>query len=392
MSPLRRFVYALLASAFLLFISAVSVRNWWGERLLTRARVEQKRGNVNGAGDLYRRALGCGKDEAAVELARMAFYRRQWDVAEAFARQAISMNPLQGYVHVLLAYTGAARGTERDSAGVDLVIEECRRALSLEPAKGDLWRSCGDLMLRLYAAEVVNGGDEELLSRYRREVVKAYRQAIRRDRAGARKLVAFLAEASPDVGILLEVAEGEDLPVLTEAVSRLLEAERWEESKDTYWKAAAHSPAPGTYRVAAAGALVRARRGEEAYTILREYLALSPDDAEAVFRAAEIGAGRGKETWEEAKSLYLEAIGLRPENHEWRRRFAVKLYQRGEASEAFAHLEKVLGSRPEDAEAWHYSGRILADRGEDGEARLRLRKALSLRPGNSSYRKALGEL
>lgn len=391
MDRLKRGLAATVAVALLLFISTVAVRNWWGERLLSRARSEQKRGNINGASELYLQAERYGRDEAAVALARLAFYRREWDDVRRHAGRAIDLNPLRGYPHVLLASARAAEKEVLRVEGMEQVMDECRRAVALEPGNAGLWKSCADLALRLSLAAAEEEGGT-LLREYREETAAAYRQAIRYDNRQAGGIVAALARSHPDGTFVLDVVADGELPTLRAAVGSLLEEGRWGEVAGSYWEKAAISSSPGLYYRAAAESLRRLRRHEEAYVVMSRYLALAPDDAEAHYRAAETGFARGKEAWEETRGLYLRALALDPDSVVYRRRYGVRLYAMGELAEAQSQFERVVEKDPGDAESYFYLGRILEKAQERSDALSRYRKALSLRPQHGAYRKAVEAL
>ena len=391
MDRLKRGMAATLAAALLVFISTVAVRNWWGERLLSQAQSEQKRGNINGASELYLQAAKYGRDEAAVSLARLAFYRRRWDDVRRHAGRAIELNPLRGYPHVLLAYARAAERDVRRAEGMESVMDECRRAVVLEPSNAGLWKSCADLELRLsLAADREEGGS--LLKEYRRETAEGYRQAIRHDSRQAVGIAASLARTHPDGTFVLDVVGDGELPVLRAAVGALLEKGKWEEVADVYWERAALSSSPVLYYRAAAESLQRLRRQEEAFAVMSRYLVLTPDDAEAHYRAAEISFARGKEAWEETRRLYLRALALDPGNGDYRRRYGMRLFGMGELAEAQSQVEQVIERDPGDAEAYFTLGRILEKAEEKSAALSQYRKALSLRPRHSAYRSAVEAL
>jgi tetratricopeptide (TPR) repeat protein len=391
MDRLKRGLAALAAAVLLIFISTVAVRNWWGERLLTRAQSEQKRGNINGASELYLQAEGYGRDEAAVALARLAYYRRRWEDVRLHARRAIELNPLRGYPHVLLAYARAAERSALQVEGMEQVMDECRRAVALEPSSAGLWKSCADLALRLsLAAGREDGG--LLLEEYRGEMAEDYRQAIRHDSRQAVVIAAALARSHPDGTFVLDVIGDEDLQPLAAAVGALFEEGKWGEVAGDYWERASHSSSPGPYYHAAAQSLQRLRRHEEAFAVRSRYLALVPDDAEAHYRAAETGSALGKEAWKETRRLYLRALELDPDNGDYRRRYGVRLFGVGEPGEAQSQLERVVEKDPGDAEAYFALGRILEKAQEKEIALAHYRKALSLRPQHRAYQKAVEAL
>lgn len=308
MERARRVLTATLVALLVVTLSGAALRSWWGDRLMGRARSEQKRGNILGAEVLYRRALACGKEEAAVTLARMSFFGGEWEDLRRYARQAISLNPLQGYPHILLGHARAAESGFRSPAGVDAVLKESRRAVLLEPTNTGLWRLYADLALRLYVDEALTWKDGDLAARYRREVVRAYRRALLLDPESARDTISFLVDGAPDVPLLMEITAGQKAHVLEELVRILLGKGRWEEASDSYWEASSRSSSPRAYRLAAADALRRSGRSGEASVVLQEHLLSSPRDAEALLRAAEVSAGQEGRNPEEREELFRRAL------------------------------------------------------------------------------------
>lgn len=389
MNRAHRILPAALTVLLVIILSGAALRSWWGEHLMSRALSEQKRGNILGAEVLYQRALKCGKEEAAVTLARMAFFGREWEDLRRYARQAVALNPLRGYVHILLGHARAAEKGFRSPAGVDAVLKESRRAVLVEPTNADLWRLYADLALRLYVGEVLTWEDGDLTGRYRGEVVRAYRQAIRFDPERTRDTLSFLVDSVPDTPLLMEITAGQEAQVLEDLVGILLGKGRWEEARDSYWDTSSRSSSLRAFRLAAAEALRRSGRSGEASAVLQEYLLSSPHDAEALFRAAEVGVGQGGKTSEETERLFRRALELEPENWAWQRRFAVFLFHGGNVSEAFSRLRQVVKAKSGDAETYYYLGRIMELQGDAEGARGHFRRAIALSPGNEVYRKAL---
>jgi tetratricopeptide (TPR) repeat protein len=289
------------------FSSVVAVRNWMGERALTEARKEQKRGNINGARDLYGEALSRGRTEGAVALAKMALYRRDWNGVETHAAQAMAADPSDGYPHILLAHAAAVSGNPEGAEGAELVLGECRKAAVLEPLNGKYWKSCADLTLRLTAAE----------ARYRAEAVAAYRQALRFSPGGESEVLRFPAQVYPDVSFLAETVMEADVAGMTAAAGLLLELGRWEESRAAWWRVAEESAVPGAFSLAAARALARRGRHEEGLKAYEMAVASLPDDDRAWF-----GMGRSAEKtgdMAKAEASYRRAVQLKEGNVRYRK-------------------------------------------------------------------------
>jgi hypothetical protein len=389
MKGFKRVFGAAAAAGLLVFSSTVAVRNWRGERFLEEARTEQGRGNINGARRLYEKALRGGREEAAVALAKMAFYRRDWDWVRRYATEAVRINPMQSYVHMILAYTRAAEEEVRGKEGVEDVFRECRRAVALDPTDGGLWKSYADLSLRVYVGEVRNWDDEGERKLYRDETVHAFRQALRYDPGKAGEILRAPAEAHPDEEFLPAIVRDLDASSLTAAAALLLESGRWKSDEGTWWYEASKSASPREYYLAAAEALRRRKRHGDAFDVLSRYLAANPDDAEIMYRAAEEASALGRETWDAANGLYLGALQREPESVAYRRGYGMRLSSFGEPEEALRQLSIVAAADPRDAPVHFTMGRMAEKMHDIEGARRHYRRAVSLRPRSRSYRAAL---
>jgi len=180
---MRRSTSVLVACGALLllgFSSVAAVRNWMGERALSEARKEQKRGNINGAQDLYGEALALGRTEGAVALAKTALYRRDWKGVETYTAEAMKADPSDAYPHLILAHAAAVSAMPEGVEGVEVIFGECRKATSLEPLNGKNWKSCSDLTLGVYMREIVHWSEKSEKERYREETLAGYRRALER--------------------------------------------------------------------------------------------------------------------------------------------------------------------------------------------------------------------
>jgi tetratricopeptide (TPR) repeat protein len=246
----------------------------------------------------------------------MSFHRRQWEDLRRYARKAAAINPLQGYVHILLGY---AREAEVESWGpeeVEYVLDECRRAVALEPRDGSLWRSYADMTLKLYGREVLTWDDPVQEEKYRREAVEAYRGTLATDPRGSRALIAFLTGAVPDPLFLMEVTAGSEPPVLTELVFQFLKKGRWERAAEAYWETASGSSSRRSYYLAAAEGHRRMKLHSKAAGVLRDWVDGFPDDADALYHLGRIlerlGDGEG------ARRQFGRALSLSPGNSTYR--------------------------------------------------------------------------
>jgi tetratricopeptide (TPR) repeat protein len=319
----------------------------------------------------------------------MAFYSRDWDEVRWYASEALRINPVQSYVHLILAYTRAAEEEVLGREGVEDVFRECRRAVALDPTDGGLWKSYGDLALRIYAGEVRGWADEKDRNLYRDETIHAYRQALRYDSGRPGEILRAPAEVHPDREFLPAVVRDLDVSVLTAAVALLLESGGWESDEDTWWSEASRSASPGEYHLAAAEALRRGKRHGEAYEVLARHLSSSPEDAEVMYRAAEEASALGQETWETANDLYLGALQREPESVVYRRGYGMSLARFGEPRDAFRQLVQVAAADTRDAHVHFTLGRMAEKMHDIEAAREHYRRAVSLKPRSGSYKAAL---
>ncbi len=211
MKGVRRVLGAAAATFFLITICVVAVRNWVGEGLLSQARSAQRRGDVNGATDLYQRALDLGREDAAVDLARLAFGKRDWKGVRDFVSRAAAINPVRGYLRILEADALAAETDQWDETRVEVILEECRRAVKLDPTNPNIWKSYGDIALGIYSGVLERRPADPNTIRYRGEMVQAYHQAIRFDSRLGQTIINQAAAVYPDARLLLRIS-GSDNP------------------------------------------------------------------------------------------------------------------------------------------------------------------------------------
>ena len=90
-------------------------------------------------------------------------------------------------------------------------------------------------------------------------------------------------------------------------------------------------------------------------------------------------------------ALLREVLALKPDDRDARWQLATILEKMGRIAEAEPEFRALLASRPDDAPALNYLGYALADRGlKLTEAEELIRRALVFEPGNAAYRDSLG--
>lgn len=94
---------------------------------------------------------------------------------------------------------------------------------------------------------------------------------------------------------------------------------------------------------------------------------------------------------EQSAALLREVLALKPDDRDARWQLATILEKMGKIEEAEKEFRLLLSSKPDDAPALNYLGYALADRGlKLVEAEALIRAALALEPGNAAYRDSLG--
>lgn len=93
----------------------------------------------------------------------------------------------------------------------------------------------------------------------------------------------------------------------------------------------------------------------------------------------------------QAVALLREVLALKPDDRDARWQLAAILEKMDKIGEAEPEFRKLLESKPDDAPTLNYLGYALADRGlKLPEAEELIRRALSLEPVNAAYRDSLG--
>lgn len=388
MNQLRHRLVCLAAALFLVAISVIAVRDWWGERRLAEGRRAQKEGNVNKAVVLYEKALDLGKADAAVAMARIAYLRRDWDKALHYIEKATEITPVRGYLRILHAYTLAAATTRWSPEDIEEILVQCRNGVALDPTNPDLWKSYGEIVLDILGREEVFREREALESRYREEMIQAFQTAVKYSPRTGRSVIRQVGDLYPEPSILLQIAGKDNQRVLTEAVLLLLEKGRWEDGAELYWEVSRGAESARPFYLAAADALQRSREPVQSLEVLKEYLSRFPDDGEAHSRAALIAFAAPERDWETVRGHHLRALELEPGRALFRRRYGLHLYRMGELEAGLEQLLMAVKENPRDAETHFILGRLYEKVDDRKKAKASFLRAFSIRPEVERYRNA----
>lgn len=167
--------------------------------------------------------------------------------------------------------------------------------------------------------------------------------------------------------------------------------------------------------------LILVGRKQEALAVYRELLRVRPEDVEAqrilgrlfcelrLFEEAKelyLRAGKNKDLSgaynevgltclelgrpDEAVSLYLKSVALRPDSAEAHANLGVAFRQLGKTTEAIAAYRKAISLNPGLVDVYLDLGYLFASLGQDGEAVTLYRRAAEINPGNAVPPYALG--
>ena len=96
--------------------------------------------------------------------------------------------------------------------------------------------------------------------------------------------------------------------------------------------------------------------------------------------------------WSFSRNHYEEAIALSPENPDYRKAYAVRLFEAGNLSEAECQMQMAIIKRPNDPGSHEILGNIYEQAGKIDLAIDELSKAVSLSRGAEKYKKKLAQL
>ncbi|KPK17777.1 MAG: hypothetical protein AMJ62_00575 [Myxococcales bacterium SG8_38] len=350
------------------------------------ARIEEHRGRMGAAREMYDKALelDSGNTEAALGAARLVLLERGYQDAYARFQTVLGaeiepgapMDPTGKPKVIVAAKLGAAEALLAMNKA-----EEANRVLSdlgtPEPvnARVEMWQ----------------GKIEAALDRSD-EAVRHFRNAITLD-PGAIDAYMALAQHYTDtnrpteaVAVLVEAQKNVQI---TAGVRRLLgwaELQRNElDAAITQFEQALEmEPRDSSAQFGVAQAYRRKSRLEEAAAALAKV-----EEIDAKFPGLQLEKGRLAEArgdLQAAIASYREALAQTPNDAALKSRLGASLVLSGELKEAEALLREVLEAQRYSAEAEHYLGRIALERNQLDEAQQHFQRASRLEPHSGLYR------
>jgi tetratricopeptide (TPR) repeat protein len=132
----------------------------------------------------------------------------------------------------------------------------------------------------------------------------------------------------------------------------------------------------------------QAGRLQEAERACRQFLAVSPRNADGLFLLGMIAYQSGRHA--AAIDLIGQAIGLRDDVPVYHNNLGVALGELGRFGEAAAHYQRALTLKPDYAEAHNNLGIALKEQGKLDEAIAHYQHAVALKPGYAEAHNNLG--
>lgn len=294
---------------------------------------------------ILRRFLKDNPEQAAaawVELAKLDAQEERYKDAAEKLRRAIALDDAESAPARLML--GQIYEVQRDTRAA---VAEYRRVLSSDPENDELWARVGEL-------EALAGDVEQARDTFRRLKER------RPDDPAAASWLAADAERAGDFGRAAE----------------LLKASSALKDDATLHLRLGHYLLQSGGIKEAMKALQAARERWPKDDRIGYYLALGHDDL-------------GEH--DKAVDLLREVLAVKPEDRDARWQLATILEKLGRIDMAEPEFRRLLAERPDDATALNYLGYALADRGlKLDEAEALIRRAVALEPRSAAFRDSLG--
>lgn len=280
--------------------------------------------------------------EALHELAKLDAQEEKYKDAAAKLRRAIALNDAESGPSRLLL--GQVYEVLRDTRAA---VEQLRWVLAVEPEEYELWAHIGEL------------------------------EALAGDVDQARQTFLQLRERRPDDPAAASwlAADAERRGEFAKAAQYLRASSALKDDATLHLRLGHYLLQSGGIKeamVALAGARARWPKDDR----INYYLALGHDDL-------------GEH--DQAVALLREVLAVKPEDRDARWQLATILEKQGKVLEAEPEFRKLLAERPDDATTLNYLGYSLADRGlKLAEAEALIRRAVALEPRAGAFRDSLG--
>lgn len=350
------------------------------------ARVEEQRGRLGAAREMYEKAieLDSSNTQAALGAARLV-------LLEGVYRDALAR-----FQTVLRSEVPP--GAPMDSTGKPRVIVEAKLGAAEALLAMEQPEDAKNLLADLTTPEPVNAkveiwqGKVAAAAGESKEAVRHFRNAIALKPTA---IGAYMALAkhytdtrrpSEAVGVLVEAQKNVEI---TAEVRRLLgwaelQRGRLDEAIENLRAALALEPRDSSAEFGLAEAYRRKRMFDEAQASLDRV-----EQLDAKFPGLQLERGRLAEArgdMEGAIAGYRAALAEAPDDAALKSRLGAALVLSGQLEEAERLLREVLQVQPYSAEAEHFLGRIELQKGQVEDARQRFLRASRLAPDNGTYR------
>lgn len=350
------------------------------------ARIEEHRGRMGAAREMYDKALelDSGNVEAALGAARLVLLERAYQDAYARFQTVLGADIEPGAAMdatgkpkvIVAAKLGAAEALLAMNKA-----EEAKRVLSdlttPEPvnARVEMWQG---------KIEAALGRSDEAVRHFRNAItldpgtVGAYIALAQHytDTSRPSEAVAVLVEAQRNVQITAEVRR-----LMGRAE---LQRNQLDDAIEHFEAALELEPRDSSAQFGLAQAYRRKASLDQAAAALAQV-----EEIDAKFPGLQLEKGRLAEArgdLQAAIASYREALVQTPNDAALKSRLGASLVLSGELKEAESLLREVLEAQPYSAEAEHYLGRIALERNQLEEARLRFERASRLEPNSGLYR------
>ncbi|MFW2389904.1 MAG: tetratricopeptide repeat protein [Polyangiales bacterium] len=350
------------------------------------ARIEEHRGRMGTARELYEKAieLDTGNSSAALGAARLVLLEGSYTDAYArFQTVLASEVPPGAELHA----TGQPKMIIEAKLGAVEALLAMSRADDARQLLADLQRpEPVSADVEIWHGKVAEGLDKS------KDAVTHFRNAIRLEPKSVRPYMAlaqhYTATKRPGdaVAVLIDAQKSVEI---TAEVRRLvgwaeLQRNRIDDAMEQFQMALEMEPRDSSAQFGLAVAYRRKWKLEEAATELAKVAEL-----DAKFPGLALEKGRLAEAtgdMELATESYRKALEDSPNDTALKSRMGAVLVLTGKYDEAEKLLREVLELQPYSAEAEHFMGRIEMDRGQVESARQRFLRAARLEPDSGTYR------
>ncbi len=350
------------------------------------ARIEERRGRLGAARDIYEKAieLDTSNSDATLGAARLVLLEGAYPDALARFQTVLGSEVRPG---AELDVTGKPKVVVQAKLGAAEALLAMGKAEEANTLLADL-RTPEPVSpeVELWQGKVAEGQGKS------KEAVEHFRNAIRLEPKSVRAYMAlaehYTSTKRPGeaVGVLLEAQKTVDI---TAEVRRVLgwaelQRNRIDDAIKQFTDALEMEPRDSSAQFGLAIALRRKWKLDEAAAGLAKV-----EELDAKFPGLALEKGRLAEArgdMDAATASYRQALADSPDDAALKSRMGAVLVLTGKEAEAEKLLREVLEAQPYSSEAEHYLGRIELDRGQLESARQRFLRAARLDPDSGMYR------